>query len=101
MMPRPHATPPESHDQEYSTLDNTRVDHDYQILEAGEVESTNQNSQSITENDVNVEITREAIEDSGSHDDDTSDQIDSGLVGTQDCDIESEDADKTYDNLKH
>ncbi|XP_064397462.1 uncharacterized protein LOC135344209 [Halichondria panicea] len=98
MMPRLHTTPPESHDQEYSTLDNTRVDHDYQILEAGEVELTNQNSQSITENDVNVEIT---IEDSGSHDDDTSDQIDSGLVGTQDCDIESEDADKMYDNLKH
>ena len=98
MMPRLHTTPPESHDQEYSTLDNTRVDHDYQILEAGEVELTNQNSQSITENDVNVEIT---IEDSGSHDDDTSDQIDSGLVGTQDCDIESENTDKTYDNLKH
>ena len=101
MMPRPRATPPESHDQEYSTLENTRVDHDYQILEAGEVKSTNQNSQSITENYVNAEITREAIEDIGSHDDDTSDEIDSGLVGTQDCDIESEDIDKTYDNLKH
>ncbi len=86
MMPRPHITPPESHDQEYSTLDNTRVDHDYQILEAGEVKSTNQNSQSITENYVNV-ATREAVEDSGSHNDDTSDQIDSGLVGTQDCNI--------------
>ena len=43
----------------------------------------------------------EAVEDSGSHDADKSDQIDSWLVGTQDCDIESEDIDKTYDNLKH
>ncbi len=87
MMPRPHNTHPESHDQEYSTLDNTRVDHDYHILEAGEVKSTNQNSQSITENYVNVEITREAVENNGSHGDDTNDQIDSGLVGTQDCNI--------------
>ncbi len=87
MMPRPHNTHPESHDQEYSTLDNTRVDHDYQILEAGEVKSTNQNSQSITENYVNVEITREAVENNGSHGDNTNDQIGSGLVGTQDCNI--------------
>ncbi len=93
-------TPPESHDQEYNTLGNTRVDHDYQILETGEVKSTNQNSQSITKNCVNV-VTREAVEESGSHDDNTSNQIDSGLVGTRDCDIESEDIDKTYDNLKH
>ena len=47
---------------------------------------------------MNVEITGEALEDRG---DDASDQIDSGQVGTQDSDIESEDADKTYDNLKH
>ena len=87
MMPYPQTTPPESYDQEYSTLDNTKVNHDYQILEAGKMKSTNQNSQSITENYVNVEITREAVENSGSHDDDTSDQIDSGLVGTQDCNI--------------
>ena len=65
------------------------------------MKSINQNSQSITENYRNVEITREAVQNRGSHDDDTSDQIDSGLVGTQDCDIESEDIDKTYDNLKH
>ncbi len=96
ILPRPHTTPPESHDQEYSTLDNTGGDHDYQILEAGEAESTNQNS--ARANYVNVEITGEALEDRG---DDASDQIDSGQVGTQDSDIESEDADKTYDNLKH
>ncbi len=102
VVSRPHNTPPESHDQEYSTLNNTRVDHYYQILEAGEVKSTNQNSQSITKNYVNVEITREAVENNGNHGDDTNDQIDSGLVvGTQDCDIESENTDKTYDNLKH
>ncbi len=46
---------------------------------------------------MNIEIMMEAIEDS----DNKSDQIDSGLVGTQDCDIESENTDKTYDNLKH
>ncbi len=74
------------------------MNHDYQILEA---ESTNQNSQNATENYMNVEISREAIKDSVNHDNGASNQIDSGQVGTQDSDIESEDADKTYDNLKH
>ena len=46
---------------------------------------------------MNIEIMMEAIENS----DNKSYQIDSGLVVTQDCDIESEDIDKTYDNLKH
>ncbi len=101
ILPRPHTTHPESHDQEYSTLDNTGVNHDYHILEAVEAESTNQNSQSATENYMNVEISREAIKENVRHDDSASNQIDSGQVGTQDSDIESENADKTYDNLKH